>query len=236
MYKNTKKVNKPFLDIFLPKQNHKNKKPKTKIIIDYREKNCLVASNLIRLGLEIEFKELKVADYIIHNIAIERKTIPDFKSSMLNKRLFSQLEELKQYPNKLLVIEGIEEQELYNDDHTEGINANAIRGFLLSILLKHKIPLIFTKNQEDTARFISILSKKKNKEPPLNITKKSLDKKEQLQFIIESFPGIGPKSAKKLLQEFKTIKNIINAEQNELQKILGKKAKIIKELTEIKYT
>ncbi len=137
-------------------------KPKPKIIVDYREKNSLVISELINLGIEIEFRELKVADYIVKDVAIERKTINDFISSMINKRLFNQIQELQQYKNRLLLIEGIEEQELYSDKEG-GVNGNAIRGFLLSILLKHNIPIIFTKNYEDTAKFISILSKKQQK-------------------------------------------------------------------------
>ena len=60
----------------------------------------------------------------------------------------------------------------------------------------------------------------------LNITKKALNKKEQMQFIIEGFPGIGPKTAKKLLKEFKTIKNILNTSQEELKEVIGKKAEI----------
>ena len=188
----------------------------------------MVVSELINLGLDVELKELKVADYIVNDIAIERKTVSDFISSMINRRLLSQLEELQQYPNKLLIIEGVDEQELYNEHNNTGIHPNSIRGFLISILLKHKIPILFTKNYEDTAKFILILSKRKEKELPLNITKKSLNKKEQIQFIIESFPGIGPKTAKKLLEEFKSIKNIINASQEQLKGVIGKKAEIFK--------
>lgn len=220
---------KEIFNIFSKKHERiKNQEPKPKIIIDYREKNSLVASELIKLGFEIEFKELKVADYIIKGIAIERKTVNDFTSSMKNGHLINQLEELKQYENKLLIIEGIDEQELYNEDNHLGMNPNSIRGFLLSILLKHKIPVIYTKNSEDTAKFIQVISRKKERETPLNITKKSLNKKEQMQFIIESFPGIGPTTAKKLLKEFKTIQNIINAPQEELKKVIGKKAEVFK--------
>ncbi len=228
---------KSIFDIFSKKSSRIKTEtlPKEKIIADYREKNCLVASELIHLGFEIEFKELKVADYLVKDIAIERKTVSDFISSMINRRLLNQLEELQQYPNKLLMIEGIDKQELYSDDNPSGVNANAIRGFLLSILLKYKVPIIFTKNSEDTAKFISILSKKKSKELPLNIKKKSLNKKERLQFIIEGFPGIGPKTAKKLLEEFKTIKNIINTSLEQLQNVLGKKAEIFKKLIEESY-
>lgn len=218
----------PMLDIFSkPKQREVKEKPKQKIFVDYREKNSMVASELMHLGLEIEFLELKVGDYLVNNIAIERKTVSDFISSMINKRLHSQIESLQQYENKLLLIEGIEEHELYSDDN-EGMNANAVRGFLLSILLKHKIPIIFTKDSEDTAKFMDVLARKKEVESSLNATKKSFNKKEQMQFILEGFPGIGPKTAKKLLEEFKTMKNIFNASPEEISKSIGKKADIFK--------
>ena len=220
---------KPIFDIFSGKHPKiKPKKEKPKIIIDYREKNSLVVSELVKLGFEIKLRELKVADYIIKGVAIERKTVNDFISSMINRRLISQLESLQQYKDKLLIIEGIDEQELYNDHEINGMNPNSIRGFLLSILLKYKTPIIFAKNSEDTAKFIAVLSRKKERETPLNITKKPFNKKEQLQFIIEGFPGIGPKTAKLLLKRFKTIRNIINAPQDKLKKLIGKKAEVFK--------
>ncbi len=83
--------------------------------------------------------------------------------------------------------------------------------------------------------FLLVLSKKQIKEYSLNAKKKTLNKKEQLQFIIESFPGIGPKTAKKLLEKFHTIKKIINAKEEELKEILGIKAEIVKRIIERKY-
>ncbi len=225
-----------FFDIFSKKKDKPKKKEKKNgiISVDYREKNSLVASYLIKEGLNVEFKELKVGDYIVKDTIIERKTTTDFISSMINQRLLRQIEELKQYKHKLLVIEGISEKELYKDEDP-GVNSNAIRGFLLSIALKHKIPVIFSKNQEDTAKFINVLFKKRDKEINLNAKKKTLDKKEQLQFIIEGFPGIGPKKAKALLEKFGSIQNIILAPTEELEKIIGLNANKIREIIERKY-
>lgn len=217
---------KPLEDIFssLKIEKLQLEQEKPKIIADKREKNSLVISELISLGMNVEMQFLPVADFLINNIAIERKTISDFLGSMLNKRLLFQLEQMKQYENKLLIIEGIDEQEIYNDDNKEGINPNAIRGFLLSILLKHKIPIVYTKDYEDTAKFLSILAKKKEKEEEsLRAKKKSFNRKEQLQYILEGFPGIGPKNAKKLLKQFSSIKAIINANEDELKPLLKKK-------------
>ena len=225
----------------------KKKKSKAiqKIIVDYREKPSLVPAELMESGFDVHFQELKVADYLVRDIAIERKTVSDFITSMKNRRLLNQLEELQQYKNKLLIVEGIDEQELYTDSGPEGVSyeknktgmhPNSVRGFLLSILLKHKVPIIFTKNASDTAKFIAVIARKKDSiETPLNAKKKTLDKKEQLQFIIEGFPGIGPKTAKKLLKKFKTISNIINASDEELKEIIGKKAELFKNLVDKKY-
>ena len=194
------------------------------ITADIHEKNSLILAELhSSKEVNLEIKPLKIADYLIGNIAIERKTISDFISSMINGRLLKQLEELKQFENKLLIVEGLSKQEIYTDENSN-INANAIRGFLLSILLKHKIPIIFTKDSEDTAKFIDVLSRKKAKDVRLNAGKKMLNKKEQMQFIIESFPGIGPKKSKELLKKFGSIQNIINAPKEDLEKILGKRA------------
>jgi len=225
------------LDIF-SKRNPKIKIiEKQKIIIDHREKNSLVISELKELNFDIEFKQLKVADFLIKDVAIERKTVNDFLSSMKNKRLIRQLEEIQQYKNKLLIIEGFDEQDLYTDsENWDGIHPNAIRGFLLSILLKYNVPIIFSKNYEDTAKFISVIAKKKtNSEASLNVNKKTLNSKERLQFILEGFPGIGPKNSKKLLKEFKTLKNLFNADDDQLKNVLGKKADVLIKFKDQKY-
>jgi len=216
-----------FYNIFSKKQT--KEKPKIKIIIDNREKNSLVASELISLGLETEFKQLPVADYLVNNIAIERKTISDFKSSIINKRIIKQLQELKQYPKHLLILEGIQEEDIYEGT----IHENAFRGFLLSVALEFQVPIIFTQNEKDTAKYLSVLAKKTEKqEIAIRASKIFLSKPERQQFIIEGFPNIGPITAKKLIKKFKTLKNIINAGEEELKEILGKRAEEFRELIE----
>lgn len=230
------------LNIFSKTKEEKSRKiEKSKIIADLHEKNSLVSAELVELGVNVEFQHLKVGDYLIGNVAIERKTISDFISSMLNKRLLFQLEELKQYEKHLLIIEGLEEQELYNDDNDNknnekrGLHSNAIRGMLLFTELEANCPIIFSKDYQDTAKFLYLIAKRMEKKKipiSLHAKKKNLSFQEQKQYILESFPGIGPATAKKLLKEFKNLTSIFNATEEELKKILKSKTDFFKKLLE----
>jgi len=48
-----------------------------------------------------------------------------------------------------------------------------------------------------------------------------------MQFILEGFPSIGPVKAKQMIEQFKTLKNIVNASEGDLEKVLGKNTKEI---------
>lgn len=214
----------PFLNIFSSK---KASQEKIKIEVDNREKNSLVASFLCEQGFEVEFKQLPVGDYLVNGTAIERKTVGDFKSSIINKRIISQLLELKQYEKHLLLIEGILAEDLY----ISGIHENAFRGFLLSVALEFQVPIIFTRDEKDSARYISVLARKKEKgEQAIRASKIALTDEEQVQFILEGFPNVGPAKAKALIEKFHSLKNIFNASEEELKGILGKRAEEFRKL------
>jgi len=207
------------LDIF-SKRKTSGRNP-GKIIVDFREKNSLVPAELMKLGFNVEFRQLPVADYLVSDVAVERKTISDLKSSIINKRIISQLMELKQFENKLLLIEGILDEELYSS----GIHENALRGFLLSVALQFKVPLIFTYDEKDSAKYLSVLEKRKGKvESGLRASKIFLSRAEQLQFVLEGFPNVGPVVAKKLLERFGSLRRVFNASEEDLEKVLGKRA------------
>jgi Fanconi anemia group M protein len=214
-----------------------------KIIADIREKNSLVISELKSLGVEVELKYLKLADYLISSeIAVERKTINDFVSSMINRRLPEQLRDMKaNFKIPLLIIEKEDHQNLYKPSLHSQIHENAIRGMLLSIATEFQIPYILTEGYEDTAKYLMLLAKRqeKNKSPISLVAKrKAFSPKEQQRIIVESFPGIGPSLAKEIIKKFKTIKNFANSSIEEIESIpkLGKKkALIIKRIFEASY-
>jgi Fanconi anemia group M protein len=209
----------------------KKQQPTSTITVDHREKNSLVCSELVKLGFTITFEQLPVADYIVKDIAVERKTINDLKSSIINKRIISQLHDLQQYKKKFLIIEGI------NDSIYEGIiHENALRGFLISVGKDYNVPILYTLNEKDTARYLLLMYNKKEKsETSVRAAKIMLTSKERIQYILEGFPGIGPATAKKLLNKFKSLQKIMNATSLELTETIGKKAQPFNELMRYEY-
>jgi len=212
-----------------------------RIIVDRHEKDSLIIAELVSRNIAVQIESLKVGDYIISNeLAIERKTVNDFISSMLSKRLIKQLLELKaNYTKPLLIIEGIEDEDIYRPARHPNMNENSIRGMILSVLLNFQVPIVFTKDYIDTVNYLELLAKKQEspeKEISLRAKKHAFNIYEQQQMILEGFPGIGPGIAKQLLEKFKTIKNFSNASLEELKETkLGKKAEIIKRILGAEY-
>jgi ERCC4-type nuclease len=217
--KRIKKMVKKILDIFSRKKGKEEEKGK--IVVDHREKNALVVSELIKLGYKVEFEQLDVGDYLVGRTLIERKTISDFKSSIVNKRIVRQLLELKKYGHGIMILEGIIEDDIYEG----GIHENAFRGFLLSIILEFGVPLVYSYDSKDTAKYIDVLFRKKEKgDLGLRASKIFRTEEEQVQFILEGFPGIGPVVARKLVEKFGNLREIFSASSEELGEVLGKKA------------
>ena len=220
-----------------PKLNDYEIKDKNQILIDIREQGSNLIKELINLELNVKTDILPAADIIINNIGIERKTKDDFLASIIDKRLVSQLKALKDnFEKQLLIIEG--EEDIYS---LRKIHPNAIKGMLSTIALDFKIPIIYTNNVKDTVGQIkNIADREFNPKRDANIKfgPKPLSTKEQQEFIIASLPGIGPKLSKELLLHFKSVKDIINANIKDLQKIelIGPaKAKEIKRILDEKY-
>lgn len=209
--------------------------PNNPIIIDTREKQSMIAANLIEQKAKISFEKLEIGDYLIGEMVVERKTITDFLSSMINKRLPEQLINLKKYEKRILIIEGFD----YNYSKFK-IHENAIRGMFLSVVLDFKTPLIFTKNEEDTSKFLISLVKrleKTKKENSIRHSKVSVNTEEQKYFVLEGFPGVGPTTAYNLLKNFGNLNSIFNASKEDLKKVKTwdeKKIDKFKELLEDK--
>ena len=195
-----------------------------KIVIDQRELRSDVVSNLYQLNINLDIQYLNVGDYIIsENVGIERKTINDFIFSIIKKKnnIFTQLINLsRNYPNSILILEGN-----INDLKKYSIDQNSIIGSLLSIILDLKIHLIYSENEKQTAIFLKKIAEKEQIKQKRKIIIKgekiSKDSNEQKEILLCSIPGIGSKTAKLLLNKFKSIINIFTAKKEEIISIKG---------------
>jgi len=170
-------------------------------------------------------------------IVIELKTIEDFSKSIMDKRFFTQIREMKKYPKQIIIIQG--EESLYTQ---RNMDPNAIRGMLISIAIDYSIPIIWTNNATDTAIYLwTIVKREQKNEQDKMFTMhgtKNFSLNDYKEYIVSSFPGIGSSLSIELLKEFKNVKNIVNAELTELKKIkfIGEtKAKNMKEVFETDY-
>lgn len=202
----------PVLSKFIPEQQQ------IQILADHREKGSGVIKELIDLGLNIKLEQLDSADYLCSpECAVEFKTVPDFVNSIIDGRLLDQLRAMKRnYSRPLVIIEG--EEDFYS---VRKIHPNAIRGMLAAITVSYGIPLIQTKNFKETAALLAIITKREqDKDRDFSLhSRKPLTLKDQQEYFVSSLPSVGPHLAQDLLKNFKTIKNLVNADEDELKKV-----------------
>jgi Fanconi anemia group M protein len=202
------------------------------IVVDYREREII--SLLKNLGAIIKEDNLPIGDFVVSSrTAIERKSHSDFISSIIDGRIFEQMENMqKYYEKRIVLIEG------YSDRF---INENAYKA-AVATLATSGITLLSTKSHQDTAKTIFWIAKKEQQENKIPIAvkvgKKPVDSRKQKEFLVSSIPGISSVLAQRLLKEFGSVEKIFVANEEELKKVKGlkeKTAKSIRKLITTKY-
>jgi DNA excision repair protein ERCC-4 len=208
-----------------------------RIVIDEREKGSRSPELLGDLGASIEFSLLTVGDYIVSSqTAIERKTISDLISSIYDGRLFLQCNDLVQYyARPLIVIEGNTllgkpEQycetadDNYHDSFAEQLPL--ILDALARVALEFRIPIIPTPTPEYTSRILMMIANLVRSEgstvgPLLRRIRKQNPIYVQQLSVLSSLPGVGDKTAVRMLKKFGTPMRTLTASVAELSRIAG---------------
>lgn len=176
------------------------------ILIDYREK-FLIAKLQNRLNINISNIPI---DIIIGDIAIERKSIEDFEQSIIDGRLFQQLEILKEYRVGLLALElGLPER----------IHINSYYGALAKIA-RAGLSIINYRNLDELVEIIFNMAKEHSEERKYIVRKKEGD---PIINILGAFPGIGEKRIEKIVRNYHSLKDFINSDLAKLKNVLGEK-------------
>ncbi len=202
------------------------------IVVDHREPGDIPA-RLRELGVPVEVKQIYPGDYVVGEVAVERKTVSDFFSSLINKRIFDQVHRLRDaYPIPLILVEGDLAQ------ISEYKNPRAFWGAFLAFTMKEHIPLLFTPDQEQTCQVLVTLHKRigaKASEYGLRHKPKILDLGERQKFLVQGLPSVGETLSQNLLEHFGSPRAVFLADERALasvSKIGPKKAtEIVKVLT-----
>lgn len=188
--------------------------------------------------VKVRVKRLEVSDFILSEaVAVERKTTRDFINSIIDKRLFEQLQVLEaDFAKPLTIIEG---NSLYG--HRE-VHPNAIRGALFSVLLDYEVPILWSKSPDNTSDLLVSLAKREQFERERQVSirgkKPSKDLSELQEFLICGLPHISSVMSQKIFEHFDSPKEFFCASEKELKEVEGigdKKAKIIREIVDSDY-
>ncbi len=201
-----------------------------KMYVDTREFRSQVVKILAR-DYKVVPVQLSVGDYVLSDrIAIERKTTNDFLESIRDGRLFEQVKKLRDtYASPILIIEG---DSLFSRNFHE----NSVYGAIASIIADFSVPVIFTHNPEETAKFIKALYRRERaerREVALHKERKPMTLEERQRYIVESLPSVSAKLSQRLLEHFGSVKEVMNAEVNELVNVRGIGRKTAEEIHDV---
>lgn len=203
----------------------------TKIIVDNRERNLNILEGLERNNVCITFAQLPVGDYIIsERLCVERKTVSDFESSIINTRLFEQAKRLREsFEKPVILVEGVQEDLV--------LTRNVLIGAMLKLYTDFNVQILYAGSDEETAYILFKLAEKEQikdeREPRLIGNKKAYSMYQWQTLLLSSIPGVGPRLAGSLIRHFKTLKNVANAlpeQLMEVEKVGKKKAEKIYEI------
>lgn len=205
------------------------------VIADDREN--AIAKELSRRDVNVSKKRIEVADFVLsEDVAVERKTAGDFVDSIIDNRLFDQIQDLSDYRKPLMLIEG------HNIYSQRNIDEKAVRGALSSVALDYGIPVIWSTGEDDTTEILLQIAEReqeeKDKDVAIRGNASGRTLRQQKEFIVAGLPGVNTKIARRLLEEFGDAGSVFEASLEELQEVEGigtKKAESIREILDEKY-
>ena len=165
------------------------------LYIDCHEPQDII-DMLKRRNLAVEVRHIDSGDYIMGNLAIERKTIQDLINSVTSgeRHMWTQLETMRNtYEQQILLIEGTID---YKD--------RLLMGILTTIILFWKYQTIFSKDKNETVEWIERLYTKFGinraiKEPPIAVIRS--DTPEDIRWAMcQTVKGIGSKIAREIIK------------------------------------
>lgn len=200
-----------------------NKEVKPRIYVDIREEKSGIPKLLSELGAIVVSKKLDMGDYLVsEDTVIERKSVGDFASSLFDGRLFDQARRMSEsYNNIIYVVEGNPNILLRWRGRSRQVQAA-----LVTLVIDFDARILWSDNEATSAYIIYSIAKRMQTQ--LGGARIVIRKKPKLQsirdwqlYILQAFPGIGPKLAQTTLEYMGTIERFCRASVTELSRIPG---------------
>lgn len=176
-----------------------------------------IETRLREAHLPVERRALAPGDYVIGEVGVERKTISDFFSSIITKRLFEQVGRLREtYPQALLLVEG----DLASLD--EYANPKNFWGAFILLHLEEGLPILFSPDQGHTALILETLYRRQQTEDRafgLRHKPKQLTLAQQQEFVVQGLPNIGDTLSRTILSRFGSVRQVMSATASDLRKV-----------------
>ncbi len=206
------------------------------IYVDERERGSRVPSILSSMGVTVIYKMLDVGDYVVsERVGIERKSATDFVKSIVDGRLFDQARRLcDAFEKPVIIIEGSLSRALKSFN----VRRSAVQGAYLALGLDMGIVVVFTRSEEESAEIIKRIAVREQEKRggfrAISVRKPRISTVEEWQLhILQCFPHIGPKMARRILEVFGSIQRFCNASPGELARIEGLGEKRASEIVQI---
>ncbi len=196
---------------------------RVRVYADKREEASGVPGELEKLGVLVIRRMLPLGDYLVaEDAVVERKTVKDFASSLVDGRLFDQARRLSETYNLIYYI--VEGSPRYLTRW--GDRGHQTLAALTALIVDYGVQVLWSDGPHATAYLIAQLAKRHQSER--GGTAIAVHRKPRLEalsdwqlFIVQSFPGIGPKTARAILEYFGTLERFCTAPLSELSKIPG---------------
>lgn len=200
------------------------------ILCDMREgRSGIIEALQSRYGAKVQVGELETGDFVLSGeMVVERKTAIDFINSIQDGRLFNQVGKMRlNFSRPIFLIEG----DVYGT--RSAITREAIDGALAFLVAIHGCTVLYVKDQAAAAGLIFRLAKQAQHGLGYDVAfrrgKTSPGRGEAL-FLIEGTPGVGPTTAIKVLNHFRSVHAFFTASIEEMRKIPGLGAKKVERI------
>ncbi|MBI2191228.1 MAG: nuclease [Planctomycetes bacterium] len=193
-----------------------------RVVADDRERGAGVIENLMTYpDVEVRIDRLPLGDYQVQSrLLFERKTLLDLAQAIVSGRFLSQAGRLaasSRHP--VLILEGG-----LKALASSGVSRECLQGALISLTLILRIPLLRSFDPEESARLMVYAARQERlclREGLCRRGYRPKGKKARQLFVLQGFPSIGPKRARKLLEKFGTVEAIVRASADDLASVPG---------------